>query len=309
MKQEIRQNLFRVLALGVVALLMTGCAGMTTGPEAVRAGDTVALYAGWKHHFDPSKLTITFTGSDGSKTVYQPGDSRVRAVIDKYPDPLSYLAVGTHTGLGSSEYHYGSTYGALINSQLTGDDPDWWETLIYVDTPTTLPTGTAQVQVSAADGETYGPVPVNIIPGTGSPAQFGAQTNGPLNAEQLASLSRMPHYTVNFSGGSTIPSALEVWLTHDPDETAGGPPSKAYAVNPVGETKNLSWSDDGTHMRVLLLPSGDGTWQDPGFPTTYGMKYWKFYVTGGLTNVQVTNVVAYDKNGNVISGVTATLSQ
>lgn len=254
MNHEIRKNLFRALALLAVVLLMAGCAGMTTGPEAVRAGDTVALYAGWKHHFDPSNLTITFTGSDGSTTTYQPGNSHIRAVIDKYPDPLSYLAVDTHTGLGGSEYYYGSTYGSLINSQLTGDDPDWWETLIYVDTPTTLPVGTAEVQVTAADGETYGPVPVNIIAGTGSPATFGAQGLGALNSDQLASLSRMPHYTINFSGGSSVPAALDVVLTHDPDQTAGGPPSKAYAVNPVGETKTWHGRTTAPRCRFYCCP-------------------------------------------------------
>lgn len=39
------------------------------------------------------------------------------------------------------------------------------------------------------------------------------------------------------------------------------------------------------------------------------MKYWKFYVTGGVTNVQVSSVVAYDQSGNVIPGVTATVTQ
>jgi len=296
-------------AVAVLALLMTGCTGTKTMPEAARAGDTVALYAGWKHHFDRDKITITFTGSDGSKTVYQPGNSHVRAIIDKYPDPLSYIVVGTRVGLNDG-FHSASTYGSEINTQNTSNDPDWWETTIYVDTPTTLPTGTADVQVDAADGESYGPIPLTVLPGTGSPATFGTDgISSGLSANMLESMERMPHYTIKFSGGSAVPAALEVWLSHDPDQTAGGAPGKAFAVNPRGEMKNLSWSDSGTNMHVLLLPSGDGTWEDPYFPDSYGLKYWKFYVTGGITNVQVTKVAAYDKSGTPISGVSATVSQ
>jgi hypothetical protein len=35
-------------------------------------------------------------------------------------------------------------------------------------------------------------------------------------------------------------------------------------------------------------------------------KYFKFYVTGGVTGVTVQSVKAYDVNGNLMAGVTAT---
>ncbi|MHB8728986.1 MAG: hypothetical protein ACYC9K_08085 [Sulfuricaulis sp.] len=74
--------------IGIVTILVTatlgifGCAGTAPLNTAYRAGDTVALGAGWKQHFDRNSLTVTFTGSDGSTTVYSPGDSRLRAVIN-----------------------------------------------------------------------------------------------------------------------------------------------------------------------------------------------------------------------------------
>ncbi|MHB8534624.1 MAG: hypothetical protein ACYDBW_04175 [Sulfuricaulis sp.] len=74
--------------------------------------------------------------------------------------------------------------------------------------------------------------------------------------------------------------------------------------------KNLSWTDDGTHLRVLLFTSGDGSTKDPYFPDTYMWNYFKFYVTGGITGLQVAPswVKAYDANGNPISGITASVN-
>ena len=42
------------------------------------------------------------------------------------------------------------------------------------------------------------------------------------------------------------------------------------------------------------------------FLSTCMWKYFKFYVTGGVTNVQVQSVQTYDQNGNALSGVNAT---
>jgi hypothetical protein len=121
---------------------------------------------------------------------------------------------------------------------------------------------------------------------------------------QLQSMERAPKYTISFSGGSTLPAALQIDLTHSPASSAGGV-GTPLVVNPRGEMKNISWTDDGTHLRVILLTSGDGTTKDPSL-TNYAWKYFKFYVSGGITNLLVTNVKAYDSAGNPISGVMAT---
>jgi len=295
-------------------LVLAGCAGQRPVPPAVRAGDTIALYTGWKHHFERNHITVTFSDAAGATTVYEPGDDAVRAVVNKYPDPVSNLVVGTRTGVdtiaggdGSPATHFGRTYGSVINGTETQNDPDWWETTIYLDTPATLAPGTAHVEVSSSDGGQYGPVPLEIRDGPGASATFAVDSNGALSPVQLHSLERMDHYTVGFTGGDTVPAALELWLTHDPDRTAGGAYGQAIAVNPRGESKNLAWSDDGVHMHVLLTPSGDGTWHDPDFPSTVGLKYWKFYVTGGVTGVRVDAVKAFDRNGMTISGVEGTV--
>ena len=100
-----------------------------------------------------------------------------------------------------------------------------------------------------------------------------------------------------------MPAALQVDLIHSPSSSVGGT-GTPFVVNPRGEMKNISWTDDGTHLRVILLTSGDGTTKDPSL-TSYQWKYFKFYVTGGITNLLVASVAAYDSAGNPISGVMA----
>lgn len=291
------------ILLAAVALGVLGCGGTVPLNTAYRAGDTVALGAGWQQNFDRSSLTVTITGSDGVPVVYQPGAPAIRAIVNLYPDPLSYIVVGTRTGL-STNYNQGSTYGYTVNTAFTNYDPDWWETSVFVDLPSTLPVGTANVTLQSASGASYGPIPVQIIAGQGSPSPFSAEILGDMTPTQLQSMERAPKYTVNFSGGSTLAAALQVDLTHSPASSVGGT-GTPFVVNPRGEMKNISWTDDGTHLRVILLTSGDGTTKDPSL-TKYQWKYFKFYVTGGITNLLVTNVKAYDSAGNPITGVTAT---
>ncbi|MGO9446995.1 MAG: hypothetical protein ACLPXB_19780, partial [Thiobacillaceae bacterium] len=253
--------------------------------------------------FDRSELTVTITGSDGLPIVYQPGNPAVRAIINIYPDPLSYVVVGTRTGLDAG-YKDGSSTGDVINN-ISKSDPDWWETSVLVDLPGSLPVGTANVMLQSASGASYGPIPVNIVAGQGSPSSFAAQTFGALTPIQLQSMERAPKYTVTFSGGSTLPAALQIQLTHDPASSEGGV-GTPFVVNPRGEMKNISWTDDGTNLRVIVLTSGDGTSKDPVFAAGgYSWSYFKFYVAGGITNLVVTSVKAYDSSGNPIAGVTA----
>lgn len=301
MRQTRLKSISILLVTAVLGL--AGCGGTVPLNSAYRAGDTVVLGAGWKQSFDRSQLTVTIVGSDGVPIVYQPGNPAIRAIINLYPDPLSYLVVGTRTGLNTG-YNNGNTYGSEINYNFTNYDPDWWQTSVFVDLPSTLPVGTAKVTLQSASGEKYGPIPVQIVDGQGSPSTFGAQLNGNMTPVQLQSLERAPKYTVSFSGGSTLPFALQVDLTHDPASSVGGV-GIPFVVNPRGEMKNISWTDDGTHLRVILLTSGDGTSKDPSL-TSYQWQYFKFYVTGGITNLVVTSVKAYDSAGNPISSITAT---
>src|SRR3989344_3311080 len=82
---------FLISMLSILAL--QGCVGARSFHEIARAGDTVALAAGWKHYFSRDNITVTVTPSSGSPVVYPPNDPAVRAVINLYPDPLSSLLV------------------------------------------------------------------------------------------------------------------------------------------------------------------------------------------------------------------------
>jgi hypothetical protein len=283
---------------------MGGCAGTLPLASGSRAGDTIVLGAGWKQKFDHNSLTVTITDYNNIVTTYPPGSPSLRAVINLYPDPLSYIVVGTRTGL-STGYNYGAIYGSTTNN-ITHYDPDWWQTSIYLDLPPSMAVGTAQVSFSSANGETYGPIPVVVIAGVGSPSTFDAAGLGPMQPVQLQSLERAPLSIVRFSGGTTLASSIQIDLTHAPDSSVGGT-GKTFVVNPRGEMKNLSWTDNGTNLRVLLTTSGDGTTKDPKL-NNYMWKYFKFYVTGGVTGVTVQTVKAYDINGALMSGVSASVT-
>lgn len=287
-----------VVSAFVIMGVLTGCAGQLPLTPTARAGDTIELGAGWKQKFDRNSLTVTITGSDSNVRTYLPNDPAVRAVINLYPDPLSYLVVGTRTG---NDLGYGFTYGTRINSIFTSNDPDWWQTSIFLDLPSDLPAGTATVEFQSTNGEAYGPIPVEIVPGVGSPSPFKAEILGDMQSVQMHAMEREPSFTVQFSGGTVLPAAIQLDLVHNPDASVGGT-GTAFAVNPRGEVKNLVWSDNGTSMRVILSPARGST-------TVSDWKGFKFYVTGGISGVQVqaNSVKAYDANGNLVTGVVATI--
>ena len=297
-------RIYLLLVLLPLMGVMGGCAGTLPLASGARAGDTIVLGGGWKQKFDRNSLTVKITDANNTVTTYAPGSPSLRAVINLYPDPLSYIVVGTRTGL-SANYNYGSTYGSQVNS-ITGQDPDWWQTSLYLDLPPSMAVGTAQVSFSSANGGTYGPIPVVVIPGVGSPSTFSAENLGPMQAVQLQSLERAPLSIIRFSGGTTLASAIQIDLTHAPDSSIGGT-GNTFVVNPRGEMKNVSWTDNGTKLRVLLTTAGDGTTKDPGL-SKYMWKYFKFYVTGGVTGVTVQSVKAYDINGALMSGVSASVT-
>jgi len=297
MKAKMNNMTYLALLLLILGIL-SGCAGTESFSPTARAGDTVAFGAGWKQKFDRETLTVTMTDANSNTFTYLPSDPAVRAVINLYPDPLSYLVVGTRTGLNDRS---AATYGSIINGTFTGNDPDWWQTTIYLDLPSDLAAGRTDVRFVSSNGETYGPYPVQIIPGQGSPSQFNAEILGAMQPNQMQSMERRPSYTVRFSGGSVFPAAMQIELTHNPDSSAGGT-GKTFVVNPRGEIKNLAWTDNGTNTRVLLSAAKPGTGLG-------NWKQYKFYVTGGITGLQVvpSSVKAYDANGNLMSGVTATV--
>lgn len=293
----------RVAILLVLTLpLVWSCAGDKVFHEYARAGGTVAVAAGWKHHFDPSNITVTITPPGGVPTIYSPGDTRVRAVVNLYPDPLASMIISRETDQDLTPFartYASTTANFTVPNGSSDSDKDWWQTVVFVDLPVSLPVGggATEIMIDNPEGETARST-VEIVAPDGSTSSFDAESVGPLSAEMLASLKRVGHYTVSLDG-AVLPYAVQVELTHDPDADNGGV-GRAYVVNPLGYIKNLSWNDDGATMKIVLLPARDGE--------ITVMHDFKFYVAGGVTNLTVNSVQAFDIDGYPVGGITASIA-
>jgi hypothetical protein len=286
----------KILFTILLSVVLASCGGTTSFNETARAGDSVAVPVGMQPNFSKDNITVTITPSSGPDIIYTANDSAIRAIINLYPDPVSNMLVSR--GIGEDTSAFASTYAtSLIVS--ANNDKDWYQTTVFLDLPSTLPTGTTQIEINNGLGDTH-TVLLDIIPGIGSAHSFNSDFNGGLiiNADILDSLARANHTIINTASATSIPHAIEITLTHNPDNTAGGT-GKAFVVNPLGYLKTVSWSDDGTNMKIILMQSKDGIIDD--------MNDYKFYVAGTTTNLAFGSVKGYDVNGNDISGITTTL--
>jgi len=313
-----------MLVLGVLLISsLVGCAGFEAFPMKAVPGQTVALAAGWKQSFATDELTVTITPSSGPQIVYNPGDPAIRASINLYPDPVSWLQVGTAIGqnkTGIDRYNTGYVNGDQINSLYTNGDTDWWQTTVFVDLPQAqdLPTGIAQISISSLSGESYGPIDIDIMAGSSERQEFIAKGTGEGGiglGDNIHLLERGSHYTVAFSDSGTIPYAIQMDLVHGIDYIAGLTGTydengneistgigRAYVINPPGYPKSIQWNDDGQYLRVILLPeAGKRLSSTDAF---------KFYVAGGVTGLDIVpgSIQAFQKNGGPVSGITATIS-
>lgn len=286
--------LAKILTTVLTVLALGGCVGVRTFHEYARAGDTVALAAGWMQHFSRDNITVTITPSVGTPVVYGPNNPAVRAVVNLYPDPVSSIVVSTETGQDLTPY--AQTYGSLIPSTYSNGEKDWWQTTVFIDLPQTLPTGTATIAITSPLGESASST-VDIVPGTGSPNSFLTAV-GPLNQDQMTALERVAHYTISFTG-STVPYAIQVDFAHGPDVDHGGA-GRAYVINPRGDLENVTWSDTGTSLRAIVMPAAG--------QALNSIAYYKFYVAGGVTSLSVTSIKAVDINGNTVGGVVAAIN-
>ena len=273
-------------------LFLSACSGDKTFDDYARAGDTVAVAAGWKQNFNKDNITVTITPSSGPEIIIPSGDPAIRASINLYPDPLSSAIISRETGIDMSLF--ARTYAQQITANYTNNDKDWYQTTVFIDLPQTLPVGATSIKIANSEGASVSSN-VEIVDGTGSPSTFTAENNLNLTPEMFGAFSRVSHNTISFSG-PIIPYAIEVTLSHDPDSGAGGT-GKAYAINPLGYKKNLYWNDNGTEMKAILTPATNAAFDN--------INDFKFYVAGNLTNLNVTSVKAYDADGNDVTNITA----
>lgn len=287
------RDITKILVLLVSLLLLSACSGDKTFNDYARAGDTVAVAAGWKQDFNRENITVTITPSSGPLIVIPAGAPAIRASINFYPDPLSSAIVSRETNIEMTPN--AKLYAQVISANFTSDDKDWYQTTVFVDLPQTLPIGTTAIEISNAQGATV-TSNVEIVEGIGAASTLTAENAQNLSLTMLNAFSRVQNYTIDFSG-SVIPYAIEIILAHDPDSTVGGA-GKAYAVNPLGYKKNLHWSDNGTNMKAMLMPVTNTIPEN--------INDFKFYVTGNISNLSVFSVKAFDINGNNVENITAT---
>jgi len=289
--------MFKVIFSALLLLmLLTGCSGVQTFPNMARAGDTVSVGMGWQKQFNRNNTTVTITPSVGAPIVYQPNEPAIRAMINLYPDPVSWLVVGTDTQTDSS-FNSGYTYGNIINSVFTDGDHDWWQTTAFIDLPDSLPPGAAVIELTNTNGDSASSS-VEIISGVGISDEFDALGNGPLNQGQLAALERSSYFEVSFTGAE-IPYAIELEFTYV---------GIMHVVNPRASIKNVIWSGDSSLLKVMLLPAQVNA--------LVNFHDFKFYIAGQGTRqfvqdiqpLTLQTVQAFDVNGNVITGVNVSVN-
>ena len=307
------RNTFTLSSLLIVAVIIVlgGCAGGKTFNNYARQGDTVAVATGWNHEFQRDNVEVTITDNDSPPTVttYTAPNDAIRGSVNFYPDPVSGMVMSERLNADISTS--GKTYSDLVNQQSTGGDRDWWQTVLFIDLPGAMATGPATITIRDLTNGALGAAietaesTVEIVAGTGAPNVFNATlgfAEFDMQGSHFEALERVDHFVVEFSG-ATIPEAIQVDLTHDPDESTGGT-GTPYVINPTGTVKGLSWAStgvSGTDLRVIMTPTNDGEISD--------IKDFKFYVAGGVVNVAVNGAVqAFDANGSPVAGIIANVT-
>lgn len=303
MKLKIKSTYLLLLLLPLAFGGLGGCAGTQSFGTAARAGDTVVLPVGWLN-LKRQNLTVTIADANSIVTTYSPGSDAVRAVANLYPDPSSLAVVSsrTKTGLGP---------GGNINGWVTGQDREWWQSIIMLNLPSSLAPGIATINIVDSAGASIPPLTVTVLPGTGSPSSFEATFGGgPVNwlsafPSYLRDMETTARYMVTFSGG-VMPHSIQLGFTHTPG--VGVP----WIVNPTGDMKSAVWSDDTNgNLKVMLAPINGITLPKlTGInnPIAVGLVQFKFYIAGGITGLSQPTIKAYDITGSPITGVTATVT-
>lgn len=218
----------RFLTFATVIVLLTTAPGQadTIPMLAARAGDTIGLPLGRQVQLSRQQVTVHLAPEGGPVITYEPGDPRIRAVVNVYPDPVSKLALE-----------------AAKQRVTRGHDVDWWDTTVYVDLPVNVKPGWLRATISGPGGAALTePLLLEIVPGVGSPH----------GAHVLTALERAEHVVVAF-GGREVPHAIQVELAH----RAG--PGVARVVNPRGDLKSLVWTDTGSRLRIVMTPANGQT--------------------------------------------------
>lgn len=133
----------------VLVVLLGGCVAVQPFPFAVRAGDTVTLAIGSLDGVSPSNMSIMYYPDPGSVPSEAPVDvtAGIRSVFNIYPDKKSKTYWDTTSGSGFTTMSY--------LEEVSGHGA--WQSVVAVDLPSTLPTGTGHFVVTLGAGVIYPP--------------------------------------------------------------------------------------------------------------------------------------------------------
>lgn len=284
-----RHILIIILIISINSLY--GCTGQNVFGLAARSGDTVAFTVGYYPNLSRQGITVTITDSLGAQTIYNPGDANVRGLINAYPDPLSYLVVGKTTNQDLTE-GFESGLGSIIEFVTTDGSKEYLQTTLIMDLPVGMSSGNATVEITPTGDASLPAANIEILSGSGTSDIFGTHQNVTIVPEMVKTMERANHYEINFQAASPMPYGVQINFTHNADVDNAGV-GRAHVVNPRGDIKTVSWSDDGTNLNAIILPSKNQTLTD--------MKDFKFYIAGGITGLVLLDAQGFDVNGNSVS--------
>jgi len=289
---------YLILLFAILIVNITGCAGVESFGVIARGGDTVSLATGYTSSLSREKITVTITDKAGTVTTYLPNDPAVRALVNVFPDPLSYLMVGGTSGkpIRGNEV----TWTTFIDNLVTNKG-EFLQSLLFLNLPSSMATGNATISIMP-DGaaEPLPDITVKIVSetgditsNTGAPASFDNYNDVIIDSAALRSLERSGYKSIDFSTTSTIPHAIQIDITHG-NLVGEYYDFASHVVNPRGDLLNIAYKDDGANFRAILTPvksSGIERIED-----------FKFYISGGVEKLSpsITSVSGYDVNGNPV---------
>jgi len=290
-----------LIYLSCFVYILSGCTGVQTFSHTARAGETISATFSYGR-YDLNRATrdntvITIRDSAGVKTVYKPGDSRVKAIINMYPDPASYLIVAAETdqNFRSDEKRIASY---IPNTGYARRD--WNQMVAFFDLPETMAIGNALVTIKT-DDDYIATTDVNVVAGTGTSNSFDVKSSPSdfTSLERLQSMERSPHHKVVLTGEANSVQAIDLRFSHNADIDNGGV-GKAHIVNPRGDITSINWSDSGTMLHVLVTPAKEAI-KEP-------KQNLLFYIAGGLTGLQLSSMAAVDTDANPVFDVGISMS-
>lgn len=292
-------NIIKQAAFAVMAVLLAGCAGQQAFTTSARPGETVMLPVGWKQDLTRNNLSVTITPQTGAPVTYGPGDSRIRSVMNAYPDPVSKLVVTDRANISypnSGLSADGESYNVLapnvtdLVGNATSNSNEWSNTLVLLDLPATLAPGEASIALSSGTTPVGNPLSIEILPDQAGERNMFAMQNYAGVGALVRSVERAPHFVVTLNEPSgTVPHSVQMDFTR-----ALGTQGEPWVTHGRGDIMNLLWSDNGSTLRVLLTPTKG--------MTVDRLSDFKFYVTGSVTGLTLNSIKAYDASGNLLSG-------